>query len=488
MLTDAEILEHGRLVKEQQAYEAKSHLLDFTRYTFDKFEETPFHSVYYEILDKFAKGEIKRLIITIPPQHGKSEGSTRRLPSYLLGLNPDLKIAIASYSDTFAKKFNRDCQRIIDSEAYNEIFPDTFLNKSNVVTISDNYLRNASEFEIVNHEGSLKAVGKGGALTGNPVDIMIMDDLYKDYMEANSPIIRENVDDWYKTVVKTRLHNDSQELIVFTRWHEDDLIGRLEKRNKVVEIKSLSDLDNWNPKTWVKINFQAIKKNDPTEVDPREYDEVLYSSKHNFDSLNEKREDDSENFSCLYQGNPLSQKGLLYKPFKTYDELPKVIHYKNCTDSAGKGTDFIGSVNYALPIDHLDENIYVTGIEYTQEGGDEGEEAVAKLLNSQNIRDCKIESNSGGEAFARNVGKLTECNITTFHQTDNKETRIISNASTVNKRIVFPYRWSIDYPKFYDHVIKFKKLFKANKHDDCADVLTMIVETEHKGDFVGIIW
>lgn len=107
------------------------------------------------------------------------------------------------------------------------------MNESNVVTVSDNYLRNSEEFEIVNKKGGLKAVGRGGALTGNAVDVMIMDDIYKDYAESNSPIIREAAWDWYTTVVKTRLHNDSQELIVFTRWHEDDLIGRLEKKKKL---------------------------------------------------------------------------------------------------------------------------------------------------------------------------------------------------------------------------------------------------------------
>ena len=140
------------------------------------------------------------------------------------------KIAVASYNTTFARKFNRDIQRIIDTKDYHSIFPETYLSSSKVVDVSSNFLRNTEEFEIVDHKGSLKAIGRGGALTGNSVDIMIMDDLYKDYAEGNSPIIRDAVWDWYTTVVKTRLHNDSQELIVFTRWNEDDLIGRLEKK------------------------------------------------------------------------------------------------------------------------------------------------------------------------------------------------------------------------------------------------------------------
>ena len=218
------------ITKEIKYRLSRKHLLDFTKTTLDGFMVQDFHEKYYELLNLFALGKIKNLMITMPPQHGKSEGSTRRLPAYMLGLNPNLKIALASYNDTFSSKFNRDVQRIIDSEMYNGIFPKTTLNRSNVVTVSSNYLRNSHEFEIVNEKGSLKSVGRGGALTGNPVDIMIMDDLYKDYAEGNSPVIRQSVWDWYVSVVLTRLHNDSQQLIVFTRWHEEDLIGLIRNR------------------------------------------------------------------------------------------------------------------------------------------------------------------------------------------------------------------------------------------------------------------
>lgn len=87
---------------------------------------TPFHLSFYWVLDAFAHGRIKRLIVTMPPQHGKSEGTTRLLPAYMLGLDPDLRIAIASYSDTFARKFNRAIQRIIDSPEYYVLFRKRF--------------------------------------------------------------------------------------------------------------------------------------------------------------------------------------------------------------------------------------------------------------------------------------------------------------------------------------------------------------------------
>ena len=155
----------------------------------------------------------------MPPQHGKSEGSTRRLPSYVLGRKPDTKIAVVSYNAPKARKFNREIQRVIDSPEYHEIFPDTCLNSSNVTTVAGAWLRNADEFEIVGRRGSVKTVGVGGPLTGEPVDMLIMDDIYKDAKSAWSPVVREAIEDWYDTVAETRLYNDSQQLIVFTRWH-----------------------------------------------------------------------------------------------------------------------------------------------------------------------------------------------------------------------------------------------------------------------------
>lgn len=486
MITDNELLELETLIHETEVDEAKDNLLKFTTKTMPEFKAGEFHLIYYHLLDLFAKGKIKRLMITMPPQHGKSEGSTRRLPSFIFGRNPNTKIAVASYNTTFARKFNRDIQRIIDTKEYHEIFPDTLLNASNVVTISSSFLRNSEEFEIVGHKGSLKAVGRGGALTGNSVDVMIMDDLYKDYAEGNSPIIRDAVWDWYTSVVKTRLHNDSQELIVFTRWNEDDLIGRLEKKENVVTITSLSDLDNVKPNDWVKINFEAIQSQEPTDVDKRTKGDPLWEYKHNLDKLENTRLLDPENFNCLYQGNPQSKEGLLYGDFKTYTTLPELKIRKCLVDTADKGTDYLCAINYGEPLDNNDDNIYILDVLYTQKPMEVTEGLTADFITDGNINLVDIESNNGGRGFARVIDSLTPPNtsINWYHQSDNKESRIFSNSATVTNRIVFPERWSIDYPEFYDHITNFKKLFKANKFDDCADTITGIVEKSGNNFFI----
>ena len=140
---------------DQAKYElCRRYLLNLTQLMWPQFQATDFHVTYYTILDMFAKGLIKKLIITIPPQHGKSAGSSKYLPAYMLGNNPDLNIALMSYSTTFARKFNRHLQRVIDTPEYANVFPDTRINSSNVVTVSKGYLRNADVFEVINHTGS----------------------------------------------------------------------------------------------------------------------------------------------------------------------------------------------------------------------------------------------------------------------------------------------------------------------------------------------
>ena len=179
-------------IKEIQEELSRKSLFEFSCYTFPKIAEDSnwFHETYYSIVERIYRGEIPRLIVSVPPQHGKSECSSRRGIAWGLGLNPDKRIALVSYNHSFAAKFNRDVQRIIDSDIYEGIFKNTKLNGKRVVS-SSSWLRNSEEFEIVNQKGGLKTIGVGGGLTGNSVDIAVMDDLYKDYQDATSPTVSE---------------------------------------------------------------------------------------------------------------------------------------------------------------------------------------------------------------------------------------------------------------------------------------------------------
>lgn len=473
---------------------ARKRLINFARYIQPDLCVEPFHAVYYEILNRFARGEIRKVIVQIPPQHGKSQASSRFLPSFMLGLDPDKKICIGSYAATIARDFNRDVQRIIDTKEYAELFPDTFLNGSNVVTMANNYLRNSDVIEMVGRKGSLRVVGRGGALTSKSVDVSILDDVYKDYAEGNSPIIREAAWKWYTTVVRTRLHNESQELIVFTRWNEDDLIGRIENSGEqVIEAKTWEDLENVPHSAWVKVNFAALKVGEPTELDPRNEGESLWESKHSGEKLKAQRVLDPVQFNCLYQGNPASAEGKLYAPFKTWtnkDDFGTYIRSGCYVDVADEGNDLLFAATYDIYKSNnevWDEQrkrfvpllfALITDMEMTDESTEVTTITIPAMINRNGTQKAWIESNNGGSLFEKTIRPKIKALSVPFYQSKNKESRIITASAVVNAHIIFPFGWETRYPKIYAHISSFLRDFKANKHDDPEDAITGIYEKE----------
>ena len=194
-----------------KAEKGRRSLLGFTLNTKADYQAKWFHKYICDTIDEFFESDtFNKLMIWLPPQNGKSELSTRRFPAYALGKNPDLKIGVVAYNHTVASKFNRDVQRIIEEPEYELIFPETTLNQKNIRTVSGTYLRNADEFEVIGKKGSLVSVGVGGGLTSRQIDLLIIDDVYKDAMEAWSPVVRDNVWTWFNTVAETRLHKKSK--------------------------------------------------------------------------------------------------------------------------------------------------------------------------------------------------------------------------------------------------------------------------------------
>ena len=463
---------------------ARSSLLEFTTYTMPAYTAKEFHKLYAKTLDLFSEGVIRKLIITMGPQFGKSELATRRLVAYLLGKNNKLRIALASYNQTKAREFSTDIQRIIADPIYYNLFPDTRISGSKHLTDITDFKRTQDYFEVYNSKlkecGSVRAVGRDGTLTGNPVDIMIYDDLYKNHKEGNSPVIRESAIKFYITVGKTRFHNDSQELIVFTRWNEEDVIGFIEKENEIEIIKSYTQLENPDHNKWHKLNFPALQtKANISEIDPREEGESLWPERHSIKKLKEFRKLDVEQFESLYQCDPRPLQGLLLqKPLKTYEGRINTREIRNYTDTADTGSDYLCSIDYIIGLDSL---IYILDLIYTQEPQEVTEPEVADMISKDRVVQAMIESNNGGRAFARNVDRLSgfRTNIEWFHQSENKEARVLSNASNVRRLVHFPKNWEYRWPEFHKHITRFKRNFRSNKFDDCFDALTGVVE--HSG-------
>ena len=284
--------------------EARAHLLPFVRYKKPGYIVNWHHARLCAYLDRFVTGEIKKLMINMPPQHGKSELVSRELPAFLFGKNPDNKIIAASYAASLIEGMNRDVQRLIDSPEYTRLFPETTLNGANVRTVTGSWLRNSEVFEIVDHEGSYKCAGVGGSLTGFPADIGIIDDPYKDYQEAMSETVRTGVQEWYTAVFLSRTHVDTRQLITQTRWHEMDLSGWL------LAIEG----DAREGGEWTVLSLAAICEEEdlanPEEI--RQVGEALWPEKFPADMLLGRKRLNARQFHALYQQRPKPKSGNMF--------------------------------------------------------------------------------------------------------------------------------------------------------------------------------
>jgi hypothetical protein len=283
------------------------------------------HGLLLDKLQKFAKGEIKNRIFSMPPQHGKSELCSRMLPAYLLGLHPTRRIISASYNADNSAKFNRDVQRLIDSDNYRLAFPKTKLFAKSVKSSSaGTWLRNRDEFETVEYGGYYKNAGIGGGITGRSADFAIIDDPVKGAADAASAAVRNAIWNWYVQDLGTRLNNNSQQLIIMTRWHDDDLVGRI-----------LSNPET--AKDWDVVVLPAIKENNHNPDDPRQIGEALWESFQGIARLGTARALGERAFQCLYQQNPSANKDLLI--FPDY-EVCEDRDYDNVDASEVFGLDF----------------------------------------------------------------------------------------------------------------------------------------------------
>lgn len=284
---------------------SRRNLEDFIRYTFPDYDFGWFNEELAEKLTQFVQdvqdGKQPRLMIFAPPRSGKSEQVSRRLPAWALGKYPDMSIIAASYSDGLASRMNKDVQRIIDSDLYFDVFPNTTLSGRREK--SSDYARNNKIFEIVGHKGSYKSAGVLNGITGMGADIGIIDDPVKDALQANSKTFRDSVWEWYTSTFYTRLSPKSGILLCMTRWHEDDLAGRL-----------LKAAEEDNGDKWVVIDYPAIATKDEKH---RKKGEALHPSRYPLKHLLKiMKAVGSRVWNALYQGSPIAQTGSIFKTDK----------------------------------------------------------------------------------------------------------------------------------------------------------------------------
>lgn len=276
---------------------ARQGILAFTTYTKPDYAVSWHHQILCDHLDRFASGEIKRLMVMMPPRHGKSELVSRRLPAYLLGRLPDANIIATSYSADLASRLNRDVQRIIDAPSYRRLFPGTGLWGSSVRTVAQGtYLRNSDLFEVVGHKGSYRSSGIGGGITGMGGDFLLIDDPVKNREEADSPTVRDSIYEWYTSTLYTRRSSTAGILVCMTRWNPEDLAGKLLSR---AEEDPTAD-------QWTILKFPALAEGPLSADDPRASGEALWPERFPVEELAKTRAANPYDWFSLYQQEPRS--------------------------------------------------------------------------------------------------------------------------------------------------------------------------------------
>ena len=204
--------------REIRREQARRGLLPFTNYTHPNYTADPMHVCLAEALDAVVQGEITKLMVFAPPQHGKSELTSRRLPAYWLGRRPDDPVILTSYAGALAVRHSRDARAIVEGPEFADLFPDI---------TTDPASRAVDYWRIAGRRGYLLASGVAGPMTGSGAALGIIDDPFANWAEAHSPVARDRVYDWYRGAFRTRVWERGAIILVMTRWHEDDLAGRL---------------------------------------------------------------------------------------------------------------------------------------------------------------------------------------------------------------------------------------------------------------------
>lgn len=297
------LLEHLRA---EHIEKARRGLLSFTIYTKPDYETNWHHIALCKILNRFVRGEITRLMVFLPPRHGKSELVSRRLPAFIHGLNPNAEIMLATYGGSLASDMTVDIQRIIDLPAYQELFPSTRITPEGSRSA---WARNSTEYEIMPYKGEVfrgafRAQGMGGSFTGRGASHIIIDDPLKNRDEADSKVIRDAIWKFYTSTLYTRLEKNGQILLTMTRWHDDDLAGRLIK-----QAQNDPQSDQWEIFT-----FPALREADDNPLDQRAIMEPLWPTKYSLERmLSMKQTVGSRDWAALFQQRPQIDGGNLIK-------------------------------------------------------------------------------------------------------------------------------------------------------------------------------
>lgn len=399
---------------------------------------------FYDLL---VAGKKPILLIQTPPQHGKSRAVVEFI-AWLSGKHPETRTIYASFSDTLGIRANRDLQRIFDSEIYKTCFPDTKIGGSNVVTQYGKAMRNSELIEFVGESGGFRNTTVQGRITGETLDLGVIDDPIKGRADANSTTTRNRTWDWLMDDFYSRFDEDAGLLAIATAWHIDDPISRM--------IKSFPDAKL--------LRYEAIATSESTH---RNVGDALFPEHKSLEFLeNRRKKMDASSWESLYQQNPIISGGEMVKRswIERYSVLPGAfIKIVQSWDTAYKDKEIndpsVCTTWLQTKVGHYLVDVFVLKADYPAV-----KRAIRSKVEQFRSNVVLIEDKSSGQSLIQEL-RATGMSVIAIMPKGDKVTRM-STASDefASGRVFLPENapWLADYEAELH-------AFPASKHDDQVD-------------------
>lgn len=425
---------------------AKS-LISFTEYTNPRYQTAEIHQKIALQLERVERGEIDRLMLLVPPRHGKSELASRRFPAYYLGRHPHRQFISASATGSLAEDFGRDVRNIIDSPEYGVLFKTRLAEDSK-----------AKGRWNTNDGGSYYAIGVNAAIMGRGAHVFMIDDPFGTMTDARSETERKNVWDWYTGTVYNRLEEKGAIVVINHRMHEDDLTGMLLSQQ-------VAGGDRWE--------VVELKPDMDARV-------ALWPEKYPIEALERiRRNTTAEDWSALYLQNPTPDTGTFFKAewFKPYVQMPakETLTVYGASDYAvtDNGGDY--TVHVVIGLDP-EERMYLLDVWRGQKQGDIWIDALCDLVRKWNPMGWAEETgqikSAIGPFLSRRMNErkayVAREQFTT--RIGNKAVRAQSIRGRMAQEGLYVPSFESWYPEFKSELLA----FPSGKHDDQVDAMGLV--------------
>jgi len=472
--------------------DAQDTFLGFVKLNYPDWKLADFQLELIDALDQLEKGTLgtNNILITMPPRHAKSTFGTVLFPSYFMARDPTRFVMSCSYNSQLSIDFGRQVRTVVEEKSVNQAFPDFGLSKDS----------RSAEVWRTEHGGAYFAVGVGGTTSGRPANLLLVDDPIKSREDAESMTQRNRTWNYYTSALATRLQPQQngtppKQIVILTRWHPDDLAGRLQ------------ETEDWSEGRWKHINFPAIKtvkaktktnrrhlpKDHPMYVEAGqlpdnpskrgiylEEEAALWPERFSLDDLKRRERLNPREFASLYQQTPYILGGNIIRT-EWWQKYPADLSPENfqtlviACDTAFKKTE---TADYSVAVvAGLDRNgdIYIVSILRGKYDFPELKQRLIQLNNrwrGRGLRAMYIEDKASGQSLIQELKRQSGMSVIPYKVNTDKVARVNSILPLIQGgRVYLP-----EEAEWLDAFIDESVSFPNGNHDDQVDAATMAID------------